>query len=86
MKLSLRQLQVLRLLRRHLQEMIAATAHARNQGITLENQLLRQHLRWVERTLLEEHPDPDELIANMRKLEGAAEALVRVANDMIGGA
>ena len=86
MRLSRKQLQVLRLLRLHLKELIEDSHGATCREHAAANRVARHHLRWVERTLLEEHPNPNELAANMRKLEGAAGALVRVTKDMIGGA
>ncbi len=86
MRLSRKELQVLRLLRLHLQELIADSHGASYREAAASNRVARQYLRWVERTLLEEHPDQGELAENMRKLEGAAGALVRATNDMIDGA
>lgn len=85
MKLSRKDLQGLRLLANHLREMITDAKPPKCREDVVATQVAWKHLLWVERTLLEEHPDPDELAANMCKCESAMGALVRVTKDIVGG-
>ena len=84
MKLNRPQLRQLRLLRLHLQELIADSSGVKSREVTVTNRVARQHLRWIHCTLLLEQPSHTLLLRNMGRFERDFGPLLRVTNDMLG--
>lgn len=79
----------LRVLRKHLWEALecnqkAAARQLGTEGL-LPTELIYRHLGWVNNALVEEHPGPHALQANMHTLETEANVLARIAKDVPKG-
>lgn len=81
MRLDKKELHRLRLIRLHLREILVPS----NVATAIERRTAEEHLRWVERALMEEHPDRDEMLKNIDKLNTAAKGMIRITNDILAG-